>query len=197
MTIKFPYSADQAAIVSHIINARVSVLQTNMVGRCVPTEAELENIFKGALSVPDHGQMHPARFIVIKGDKVDAYIKHMYAVKIADNSNFVLSEAEYAKNFAGVGMFIIAYAAIVEGKVKAYEQEWSVAASVQNMMNLFYAYGYAAKWNSIFKEKDTEFKKYLGVHKNWVSMGYLMVGKSADTAKQKSRENFNDHFKIL
>lgn len=194
MAHKYPYSVDQAATVSHILNSRVSVLQTNMVGQVVPSDAELENIFQSALAVSDHGQLHPARFVVIKGDKIAGYIKKMYEVKLADNPNFVLSQAEYAKNFAGVGMFIVAFAAINEGKIQPYEQEWSVAASIQNMLNLFYTYGFAAKWNSMHKGKELAFKSFLNLDNDWVPMGYLMVGKSADTAKNKSRVSYKDHF---
>lgn len=194
MSFKFPYSVDQSAAVSHILNARVSVVQTNMVGAVVPNDSELEQIFQGAMAVPDHGQVRPARFLVIKGDKKRPYINKMYAVKTADNPNFPLSEDEYAKNFSGVGMFIVAFAAIQEGKIQPYEQEWSVAASIQNMMNLFYAFGYAAKWNSMHKAKAAPFKAYLNVDADWVPMGYLMVGKSADTAKTKSREDYKPYF---
>lgn len=194
MSLKFPYTEDQSSAVSHIINNRVSVMQTNMVGQCVPSDDELKQIFQGAMSVPDHGQLHPARFVVIKGDKKRPYINKMYQVKTADSPNFPLSEDEYAKNFNGVGMFIVAFANIQEGKIQPYEQEWSVVASIQNMLNLFYAFGYAAKWNSMHKDKAAPFKTYLNVDENWVPMGYLMVGKSADTAKQKSRDEFDEFF---
>ncbi|MCJ8322734.1 MAG: nitroreductase family protein [Rhizobiales bacterium] len=194
MSPRYPYSASQADTASHIINARVSVLQTKMVGQVVPSDAELENIFQSALAVADHGQLNPARFVVIKGDKIAAYIDKMYEVKTAANPNFALSQAEYAKNFAGVGMFIVAFAAIQPGKIQPYEQEWSVAASIQNMLNLFYAYGFAAKWNSMHKGKEAEFKSFLQLDNEWVPMGYLMVGKSADTAKAKARATYKDHF---
>lgn len=190
MNLKFPFSADQSATVSHIINARVSVVQTNMVGQVVPSEDELKQIFQGAMAVPDHGQLNPARFVVIKGDKKRSYINKMYAVKTAGNPNFALSEDEYAKNFGGVGMFIVAFANIQTGKIQPYEQEWSVAASIQNMLNLFYSFGYAAKWNSMHKDKAAPFKQFLNVDANWVPMGYLMIGKSADTAKTKSRDDY-------
>lgn len=194
MTLKFPYSADQAGALSHIINSRVSVLQTNMVGQVVPSDDELSQIFQSALAVPDHGQLQPARFVVIKADKKRSYIDKMYEIKTADNLNFALSQDEYAKNFSGVGMFIVAFAAVQDGKIKDYEQEWSVAASIQNMLNLFYAFGYAAKWNSMHKGKETEFKRFLGLDNDWLPMGYLMIGKSADTAKIKSRPNHAAYF---
>lgn len=194
MSLKFPYLADQSATVSHIINNRVSVVQTNMVGQVIPTDAELKQIFQSTMAVPDHGQVHPARFVVIKGDKKRPYINKMYAVKTADNPNFPLSEDEYAKNFAGVGMFIVAFASICEGKIQPYEQEWSVAAAIQNMLNLFYAFGYAAKWNSMHKDKAAPFKAYLNVDEAWVPMGYLMIGKSADTAKTKLRDDYQEFF---
>lgn len=194
MSLKFPYNADQSAAVSHIINKRVSVVQTNMVGAIVPTNDELKQIFQGAMSVPDHGQLHPARFVVIQGDKKRPYINKMYEVKTAGNPNFPMTEDEYANNFAGVGMFIVAFANIQLGKIQPYEQEWSVAASIQNMLNLFYAFGYAAKWNSMHIDKAASFKEYLNVDAEWVPMGYLMIGKSADTAKQKSRDDYQDYF---
>lgn len=194
MALKFPYSSDQSAAVSHILNARVSVVQTNMVGQVVPSDVELKQIFQGAMAVPDHGQLNPARFVVIQGDKKRPYINKMYAVKTADNPNFPLSEDEYAKNFSGVGMFIVAFANIQTGKIEPYEQEWSVAASIQNMLNLFYAFGYAAKWNSMHKHKAAPFKDYLNVDAEWVPMGYLMIGKSADTAKVKNRDDHTPYF---
>ncbi|MGL1921730.1 MAG: nitroreductase family protein [Hyphomicrobiales bacterium] len=197
MTLKFPYSNEQSNAVSHIVNARVSVVQTNMVGQVVPTEDELKQIFQGAMAVPDHGQLNPARFVIIQGDKKRPFINKMYEVKTADNPNFPLSEDEYANNFSGVGMFIVAFANIQEGKIEPYEQEWSVAASIQNMLNLFYAFGFAAKWNSMHKHKAAPFKEYLNVDASWVPMGYLMIGKSADTAKTKNREDFTPYFTNL
>lgn len=197
MTLKYPYSNEQAKTVSSVINGRVSVMQTKMVGNCTPTDAELETIFQSALAVPDHGQKHPARFIVITGDKLADFIKQMYAIKKAAKPDFVLSEAEYTKNFAGVGMFLVAYAKISDSNIPAYEHEWSVAASIQNMLNMFYAHGFAAKWNSIFKESDAGFKSYLNVDEAWTSMGYIIIGKSADTAKIKSRENYQEHFRTF
>ncbi len=197
MTVKYPYRVEQADAMAQMTNARVSVLQTKMVGKCVPSDSELEQIFQSALAVPDHGQIHPARFVVVTGDKLEDYIKYLYAEKIANNKNFPMSLTEFTKNFAGVGMFIVIYAKITEGKIEADEQEWSVAASVQNMLNLFYAYGFAAKWNSISKHRDEGIKKHLGVDTNLLSMGYLLIGKSADTAKIKTRKNYREHFRIL
>ncbi len=197
MSIKFPFSTDQSEILATITNARVSVMQTKMIGQCTPTDKELEQIFKSAMSVSDHGQIHPAQFIIIKGEKTQAFIREMYRIKLVENPNFLLSEAEYVTNFSGVGMFIVAYADIKECNIPAYEQEWSVAASIQNMLNLCYAFGYAAKWNSIYKHQDGKIKQYLNVKDHWVSMGYIMIGKSADTAKKKNRPNVKDHFITL
>lgn len=113
-----------------------------------PTSEEMERILTIAARIPDHGKLHPWRFVTVGADQRDALAALLREALSEENPG--ASEAHYAKEdeFAHYnGQLVVLISAIVEDhKIPVWEQELSSGAAGMNLLMGAHALGYAAGW---------------------------------------------------
>jgi nitroreductase len=113
-----------------------------------PTENELARILSIAARVPDHGKLHPWRFVTVADDQRDslaALLKRALAEEnpSARDAHFE-AEDEFA-HYAGTLVVLIS-APTADHKIPVWEQQLSCGNAGMNLLLAAHALGYVAGW---------------------------------------------------
>jgi nitroreductase len=143
-----------------------------------PTESALAAIFAAAVRAPDHGQLRPWRFIVIRGDarmRFGDVIAESRRLQVPDMSQDALKRERDKALRAPV---IVAVAACVqpEARIPEIEQILSAGAAAQNIMLAAHALGYGAMWKTGEPAYDPYVKEALGLKAADSIVGFIYLG---------------------
>ena len=113
-----------------------------------PSRAELERILTSAARIPDHGKLHPWRFVTIAGEQRDAFAKLLHAALDAENPEAREAHHEKEEEFAHyAGQLVVLISAPVENhKIPVWEQQLSCGAAGMNLLMAAHALGFVAGW---------------------------------------------------
>ena len=113
-----------------------------------PGADELREILGLATRVPDHGKLHPWRFVHVAKDRRDAFAALLDAAYRADNPDPGRLELEANERFAHQAPeLIVALSSPTPGhKIPVWEQELSCGAACMNLLLAAQASGFAAGW---------------------------------------------------
>lgn len=113
-----------------------------------PTAAEMTRILNIAARIPDHGKLHPWRFIIVADDQRNAFEAVLRKALAEENPG--ASDAHFQKEheFAHyAGQLVVLVSAPTPGhKIPVWEQELSCGAAGMNLLLAAHALGYVAGW---------------------------------------------------
>jgi len=132
----------------------LSLLETRRSGRPRdlvapgPSPAELERILAIAARTPDHGKLHPWRFVHVPRERRDAFAELLERAYRADNPDPGRLEIEAAHRFAHQAPeLIVLLSCPIEGhKIPVWEQQLSCGAAGMNLLLAAHAMGFAGGW---------------------------------------------------
>ncbi len=116
-----------------------------------PTPDQLDTILQAATTVPDHGALHPWRFVVVTGDARRRFADALVGSAAAGGAPL---DADRAAKVAAKAYFaptcVVVLAAPVEGhKVPVWEQVASASCAGYAMTLAAHAIGLGAVWKSV------------------------------------------------
>jgi len=113
-----------------------------------PTADEMERILTIASRVPDHGKLHPWRFVTVADDQRDAFGALLRQALVEHNPCATLAHHEKEDQFAHyAGQLVVVVSAPVAGhKIPVWEQELSAGAAAMNLLHAAHALGFVAGW---------------------------------------------------
>lgn len=113
-----------------------------------PSATELAQILAAALRTPDHGKLHPWRFVHVRSDQRDAFAALLDRAYRLGNPAPGRLELEANERFARQAPeLIVALSSPTPGhKIPVWEQELSCGAACMNLLIATHALGYAAGW---------------------------------------------------
>jgi nitroreductase len=113
-----------------------------------PTAAELERMLTIAARIPDHGKLHPWRFINVAGDQRDSFAALLHEALEEENPDATEAHHQKEDEFAHhAGQLIVLVSAPIQGhKIPVWEQELSSGAAGMNLLLAAHALGYVAGW---------------------------------------------------
>ena len=137
---------DRSSTIS-LLETRRSAKPRELVGPG-PTTDEMEHILTIAARVPDHGKLHPWRFVTVADDQRDALgallrealVQHDPCATIAHHQK----EDEFA-HYQGQ-LVVLVSAPVQDHKIPVWEQELSCGSAAMNLLLAAHALGYAAGW---------------------------------------------------
>ncbi len=111
-----------------------------------PTAGELRQILEIAMRTPDHGKLHPWRFVHVARDRREAFAELLQRAYRIDNPEPGRLEIEATDRFARQAPeLIVALSSPTLGhKIPVWEQELSCGAAVMNLHLAVHALGYVA-----------------------------------------------------
>lgn len=132
----------------------LSLLETRRSGRPRdliepgPSPEKLERILAIAMRTPDHGKLHPWRFVHVPRERRDAFAELLERAYRADNPDPGRLEIEAAHRFAHQApeLIVLLSCPVREHKIPVWEQELSCGAAGMNLLLAAHAMGYAGGW---------------------------------------------------
>jgi nitroreductase len=144
-----------------------------------PSGEALTQILKAGAAAPDHGQLRPWRFILIR-EGARARLGELAADALAARQPETpadLLEKERGKPLRAP--LIVAVAAAIQAdhpKIPAVEQLLAAGAAVQNMLLAAHALGFAGKWVTGANAYEPGIKQALGLAEADALVGFVYLG---------------------
>jgi nitroreductase len=137
---------DRSSILS-FLETRRSGKPREMVGPG-PTAEEMERILTIAARVPDHGKLHPWRFITVAEEQRGALAAVLREALARENSEARPAHFEAEDEFARYpGSLVVLISAPIENhKIPVWEQELSCGTVGMSLLLAAHALGYLAGW---------------------------------------------------
>ena len=137
---------DRSSILS-LLETRRSAKPRELTGPG-PSADELARILAIAARSPDHGRLHPWRFVTVADDQRDAFAELLKRALVEENPDsnpaHFAKEDEFAR-YAGQ-LVVLVSAPVPEHKIPEWEQQLSSGAVGMNLMLGAAALGYDVGW---------------------------------------------------
>ncbi|HEX8653751.1 MAG TPA: nitroreductase [Allosphingosinicella sp.] len=113
-----------------------------------PSPEELRRILAAAARTPDHGKLHPWRFVRVAQDRRSAFAELLDRAYRAGNPEPGRLEIEANERFARQApeLVVALSTPTVPHKIPLWEQQLSCGAACMNLLHATHALGYAAGW---------------------------------------------------
>jgi nitroreductase len=157
-----------------------------------PDAAELREILGLAMRVPDHGKLHPWRFVHVPQARRAAFAELLDAAYRVDNPAPGRLELEANERFARQAPeLIVALFSPTEGhKIPVWEQELSCGAACFNLELAAIARGYAAGWVTGWAAYSPMIRDAFGAPHERIA-GFLFLGTSAAALEERPRPDYD------
>ena len=154
-----------------------------------PTDAALDAIFAAAVRAPDHGQLRPWRFVLIRGDARVRFGNVMAESRRPQAPDMPPEGLRRERDKALRAPVIVVVAARVqaEARIPEIEQILSAGAAAQNIMLAAHALGYGAMWKTGEPAYDPYVKEALGLKATDAIVGFIYLGTRAGAASSMAR----------
>ena len=160
-----------------------------------PDDAALASIFDAALRAPDHGNLRPWRFVVVRGEARVALGEVLVDIACARSPGEPRAAHAHRARKAQAAPVIIALGAAVdeESTVPEVEQLLAVGAATMNMLNAIHALGYGGFWATGPDSYDTAMHAALGFQSSERLLGFLFVGTPQTAQRAVARPERSAH----
>jgi len=154
-----------------------------------PDETALEKILQGASRVPDHGKIHPWRFILIRGEArktLGQVLRAAYTDLEADAPEAKLDLE--AQRFTRAPLVIaVVSSIIVPHKIPEWEQSLSAGAVCLNLLYSAHAMGFGANWITEWCAYHPKVRAALGVASHEKIAGFVYIGTATEKPQDRPR----------
>ncbi len=105
-------------------------------------------MLKIAARTPDHGKLHPWRFVVVTDEQRDAFGRVLRQALSEEDSSATVAHHQKEEEFAHYAgaLIVLVSAPVRDHKIPIWEQELSCGAAAMNLMHAAHALGYVAGW---------------------------------------------------
>lgn len=157
-----------------------------------PDAAELREILGLATRVPDHGKLHPWRFVHVPRAQRGAFAALVDTAYRANNPEPGRLELEANERFAHQAPeLIVALFSPTEGhKIPVWEQELSCGAAVYNLELAAHARGYAAGWVTGWASYSPIVLAAFGQPHERIA-GFIFLGTPATELEERLRPDYD------
>jgi nitroreductase len=108
----------------------------------------MERILTIAARIPDHGKLHPWRFVTIADDQRDSFAALLHEALRAENPDAIEAHHKKEDEFAHYAgqLVVLISAPVPDHKIPEWEQQLSAGAAGMNVLLAAHALGYVAGW---------------------------------------------------
>ena len=153
-----------------------------------PTAKELEQILTLAARTPDHGKLHPWRFVVVDDKDRDAFAAMLRQALSEEDPCATIAHHNKEDEFAHYsGTLVVLVSAPVRGhKIPVWEQELSCGAAGMNLLLAAHALGYVAGWVTGWRAYSPRVTQTLCEAGERIA-GFIFIGHSAVELEDRPR----------
>jgi nitroreductase len=150
-----------------------------------PDKAQLADLLRLAVRVPDHGKLAPWRFIVLEG-QAKAVFAERVAVLAPSQANPPKATAALRK-LTNPPVCVAVISRHLPGDIPEWEQRQSAAAVCHQMLLAASALGWGANWITDWYSYDPRALEILGVGPDEKVAGYLYIGTANEQPQERPR----------
>ena len=158
------------------------------IGSPGPATDQIGTILEVASRVPDHGKLHPWRFIVLKGEgrvKAGEWLREAWRQEDPAASPAKLDlEAE---RFQRAPLIIAVVSSPKEAKTPEWEQILSAGAACFSLCLAANAMGFATAWVTEWYAYNHVFKKAMGLNDRERFAGFIYIGTAMKEPEERDR----------
>ena len=158
-----------------------------------PDGAQLRRILAIATRTPDHGKLHPWRFVHIPRARRAAFAALLDGAYRADNPDPGRLEIEANERFAHQAPeLIVALSSPTPGiKIPVWEQELSCGAACMNLVLAAHASGFAAGWVTGWAAYSPQILAAFGAPPERVA-GFIFLGTPHAELEERPRPDYDE-----
>ena len=158
-----------------------------------PSAEELEHILTIAARIPDHGQLHPWRFVTVAEDQRDAFAELLQQALREENPEATDVHRQKEEDFAHyAGQLVVLVSAQVENhKIPVWEQQLSAGAAGMNLLSAAHALGYVAGWVTGWRAYSERVRgAFCGPGERIA--GFIFIGQPARDLEERQRPSLSE-----
>lgn len=177
---------DRSSLLS-LLQTRRSAKPRDLAGSG-PTSEELEQILSLAMRTPDHGRLHPWRFVVVGHAQRDSLAAILHEALSAENPDAGEVHHKKEEDFAHYGgTLVVLVSAPIEGhKIPVWEQQLSCGAAGMNLLLAANALGFDAGWVTGWRAYSPKVTAAICETGERIA-GFLFIGNSAVQLEERPR----------
>ena len=158
-----------------------------------PTAQELEQMLALAARVPDHGKLHPWRFVVVEDEDRDAFAALLRQALSEEDPCATIAHHNKEDEFAHyAGTLVVLVSAAIEGhKIPVWEQQLSCGAAGMNLLLAAHALGYVAGWVTGWRAYSPRVTNALCGPGERIA-GFIFIGQSAVELEERPRPELSN-----
>jgi nitroreductase len=158
-----------------------------------PDASELRQILEIAMRTPDHGKLHPWRFVHVANDRRDAFADLLHRAYRVDNPDPGRLEIEANERLARMAPeLIVALCSPTPGhKIPVWEQELSCGAAVMNLHLAAHAMGYVAGLVTGWAAYSPTVLEAFGAPPERIA-GFIFLGTPAVELEERPRPDYDE-----
>ncbi|MGO3455106.1 MAG: nitroreductase family protein [Marinomonadaceae bacterium] len=155
-----------------------------------PNRMALEKILQAAMTVPDHGNIKPWRFVVIQGQgmtDLEGVLRAMYEGQVEDEIYF----NRFIEEIINTPIMICVYTALnTDHKVSILDQQLAGGAACEHILLAAHAMGFGGIWHT--QETEGALRQMLQMGEEDQVLGVISLGTPKRTSGAK-RQSFADY----
>jgi nitroreductase len=158
-----------------------------------PSAGQLRDILAIAMRTPDHGKLHPWRFVNIPRARREAFAALLQSAYRAEYSDPGRLEIEANERFAHQApALIVALSSPTPAiKIPVWEQEMSCGAACMNLLLAAQASGFAAGWVTGWAAYAPQVLAAFGAPPERIA-GFIFLGTSGIALEERPRPDFGE-----
>ncbi|EKJ95390.1 nitroreductase [Agrobacterium pusense] len=159
-----------------------------------PSKAEIEDILRLAVRVPDHGKLAPWRFVVFRGEERVRLGETALRIALEKNPDLDLQQQEAERTRFTRAPVVIAVISTAKPhfKIPEWEQIMSAGAVCLNLIFAANASGFAANWLTEWLAFDPAFLAEIDVDAAEKVAGFIHVGSTTFPPVERPRPELAD-----
>ena len=158
-----------------------------------PTKEELAQILTIAARIPDHGKLHPWRFVTVADDQRDAFAALLHSALDEDNPQATEAHHQKEEEFAHYpGQLVVLVSAPIENhKIPVWEQQLSAGAAGMNLLTAAHALGYVAGWVTGWRTYSERVREAFAGPGERIA-GFIFIGHPVRELEERERPPLSD-----
>lgn len=153
-----------------------------------PDVAELEQILAIAARTPDHGMLHPWRFVVVDDDQRDRFEVVLRQALAEHDPCATLAHHQKEHDFAHYPgrLVVLVSSPVANHKIPVWEQELSCGAAAMNMLMAAHALGYVAGWVTGWRTYSPRVEQAFCKEGERIA-GFIFIGREGRAIEERAR----------
>ena len=172
----------------------LSLLETRRSGRPRdmvepgPNAEELARILTIAARTPDHGKLHPWRFVHVPRERRSAFSDLLFAAYRAEQGepSEATAEAIARLAFQAPELVVVLFSPKESAKIPLWEQQLSCGAAAMNLEHAAHALGYAAGWITGWPAYSAHVRDGFGSESERIA-GFVYLGTPGMPLEERAR----------